>query len=236
MKTRALGTQNTILPEKGLAHEEILSLMSNAVEKENVIWEKGHLSGSVYHGQHEHQNFLTKCFAHYSLSNPLHPDIWPSVMKFESEIISMTAHLVDGGVSSICGCTTSGGTESIILAIKAHRDYYRDNYHIQEPELICTVSAHAAVDKACDLMNIKLIKVDIDPMTCKIDLHAVKRALSANTILIYASAPSYPHGAIDPVKELSQIAVKYGVGLHVDCCLGGFVLPFAKKAGFSIPG
>ena len=129
-----------------------------------------------------------------------------------------------------------GGTESIILAVKSHRDYFRDHHGITAPEMVVGVSAHAAVDKACDLMGIKLIKVPLDPVTFKIDLHALKAAIGPNTILMYASAPSYPHGAIDPVKQMGALAVQFNIGLHVDCCLGGFVLPFAKKMGYSIPG
>ncbi len=236
LKARAFGSMNSVLPSKGISHEEILTLMSTAVEKENVVWEKGHLSGSVYHGQHGHMDFLNKCFSFYSLSNPLHPDVWPSVMKYESEIIAMTSNLVNAGKESVCGCTTSGGTESIILAIKAHRDHWRENHGINEPELVCAVTAHAAVDKACDMMNIKLIKVDVDPVTFRINMRSLKRAIGPNTIMMYASAPTYPHGAIDPIREMSKLAQKYNIGLHVDCCLGGFVLPFAKKAGYNIPG
>lgn len=236
LKSRALGNINRELPSKGLDKKDILELMSSTVRKEDTVWEKGHLSGSVYHGQRGHKEFLDECFAFYSLSNPLHPDIWPSVMKYEAEIISMTASLVNGGKDSVCGCTTSGGTESIILAIKAHRDYYQQNFNITAPELICAVTAHAAVDKACDLMNIKLIKVDVDLQTYRINLSAVRRAIGPNTIMLYGSAPQYPHGSIDNIKEMSKIAMKYRIGLHVDCCLGGFVLPFAKKAGYKIPG
>jgi sphinganine-1-phosphate aldolase len=176
-------------------------------------------------------------------------------MKYESEVVAMSASLVNGGDSNVCGCTTSvsyrfvivfdadifvwlkGGTESIILAIKAHRDYYRDYYGITEPELIACVSAHAAVDKACDLMNIKLIHVPFaNDDTYQIRLSAVRRNISKNTILIYGSAPSYPQGVIDPISELGEIAVQYNVGLHVDCCLGGFVLPFMKQLGYDVPG
>lgn len=132
--------------------------------------------------------------------------------------------------------TQQGGTESIIMAIKTHRDYFRDFHNITAPEMVVGNSAHAAVDKACDLMNIKLIKVPLDPVTFKIDLDALRAAIGPNTIMMYASAPSYPHGAIDPVKEMGEIAVQYNIGLHVDCCLGGFVLPFAKRMGYSVPG
>ena len=235
-KASTVGEMNTTLPNKGMSHKDILALMSTAVEKENVVWETGHLSGSVYLGSHEHREFLNKCFGFYSLSNALHPDLWPSVMKFDSEIISMTANLVNHGNPSICGCTTSGGTESIILAIKAHRDYWRDQYGITEPEMIAAKTAHAAVEKACDMLKIKLIQVDVDPITFRLDLRALKRNISPNTIMMYSSAPTYPHGSIDPIREMSQFAQRYNIGLHVDCCLGGFVLPFARKAGFKLPG
>jgi sphinganine-1-phosphate aldolase len=122
------------------------------------------------------------------------------------------------------------------MAIKTHRDYFREFHGITAPEMVVGNSAHAAVDKACDLMNIKLIKVALDPETYRIDLNALLKAIGPNTIMMYASAPSYPHGAIDPIKEMGAIAVKYNIGLHVDCCLGGFVLPFAKKMGYSVPG
>ncbi len=102
--------------------------------------------------------------------------------------------------------------------------------------MIAGVSAHAAVDKACDMLGIKLIKVDLDSKTFRVNLQSVRKAIGPNTIMMYASAPQYPHGAIDNVKEMSKLAVKYKIGLHVDCCLGGFVLPFAKKLGFKIPG
>ena len=122
------------------------------------------------------------------------------------------------------------------MAIKSHRDFFREYHGITEPEMVVGTSAHAAVDKACDLMNIKLIKVPLDPVSYKVDLDAMRAAIGPNTILLYASAPGYPQGIIDPVREMGELAVEFNIGLHVDCCLGGFVLPFAKKMGFPIPG
>jgi hypothetical protein len=107
LKSRAIGVMNTELPAHGVKKEEILNLIQTAIKKEDVIWEKGHLSGAVYNGQKDHIEFLNKCYSFYSISNPLHPDIWPSVMKFDSEIISMTASLVNGGNDKICGTTSS---------------------------------------------------------------------------------------------------------------------------------
>jgi hypothetical protein len=105
-KSRFSGS-NTILPDKGMSHQEILTMIQNSIKHENEVWEKGQLSGSVYGGQREHIDFLNKCFSFYSIANALHPDIWPSVMKYESEVVAMTASLVNGGLLSVCGCTTS---------------------------------------------------------------------------------------------------------------------------------
>ncbi|CAN0503038.1 unnamed protein product, partial [Ectocarpus sp. 12 AP-2014] len=105
---------------------------------------------------------------------------------------------------------------------------------VTSPEIVAATTAHAAIDKACSLMKIRLIKVPVDPVTMKADVKAMAKAMSANTIMVYASAPSFPHGVIDPVEKLARLATRYGCGLHVDCCLGGFVLPFAKSLGYSV--
>lgn len=86
---------------------------------------EGKVSGGVYHGEQEHLDILNAAFSAYSLANPLHADLWPSAMKYEGEVIAMTASMLNGGDTNVCGSMTSGGTESIILATKAHRDFYR---------------------------------------------------------------------------------------------------------------
>lgn len=146
-KVAGMGEVFRALPILGMSEEDIIKFMKTESDKENAEWSKGKVSGSIYHGIQSHQDLLNKAFGMYSLSNPLHPEIWPSAMKYDSEIISMTASLVNGGLDTVCGCTSSGGTESIILAIKAHRDYFRDVHGITSPELISCTSAHAAVDK-----------------------------------------------------------------------------------------
>jgi glutamate/tyrosine decarboxylase-like PLP-dependent enzyme len=192
------------------------------------------VSGGVYHGEQEHLEVLNAAFDAYSLANPLHADLWPSAVKYESEVIAMTADLLNGGDTNVCGCMTSGGTESIILAAKTHRDYYRTK-GVSKPEIVACVSAHAAIDKACDLLGIRLIKIPMKPETYQLDVRAMEAAIGPNTIMLYASAPTFPQGVIDDVEAVGKLARKYDTGLHVDCCLGGFVLPFAKKLGYPIP-
>jgi len=111
-------------------------------------------------------------------------------------------------VSTVVGCISSGGTESIVLACKAHRELYSKTRGVQFPEIVSCVTAHAAVDKACEILGIRNVKVGFNPKTYKIDLAAVERAICADTILLYSSAPSFPQGVIDPISDLSKLAVR----------------------------
>ncbi|CAM9766769.1 unnamed protein product, partial [Ectocarpus sp. 13 AM-2016] len=193
------------LPAEGKQREEMKLL----AQRERAKWDAGKASGAVYSNDEEHSSTVTEAYRLFSRSNPLHPDLWPSGLKFEAEVISMTARLLDGGDAGVCGVLTSGGTESIVLAAKAHRDFYRER-GVTSPEIVAATTAHAAIDKACSLMKIRLIKVPVDQVTMKADVKATANAMSAKTIMVYASAPSFPHGVIDPVEKLAQLATRYG--------------------------
>ena len=223
------------LPPKGHAAEELLELMAGYKKQDEARWKGGQLSGAVYHGEDDHLDLLNAAAGMFSVSNPLHSSTWPSVNKFEAEIIAMTASLLNGGDEGVCGCMTSGGTESILMAAKTHRQWAEREKGITAPEVICAGSAHAAIYKAADILRLKIVEVPIGELTCEMDVAATRAAITPNTILIYSSAPNYPQGIIDPISELSEIALEHNVGLHVDCCLGGFVLPFARKLRNNIP-
>jgi len=229
------GTVTRTLPVEGKDAMLILSDMQTRSKKENTKWETGRVSGTVYSGDETHTALLNQVYATYSLSNPLHADVWPSVNQYEAEVISMTANLLNGNDEGVVGTTSSGGTESIILAVRAHKGYYCKRLGITHPEIVGCTTAHAGLDKACDMLGIKLIRVSPDPITFQMRPKDVARAITCNTIMIYSSAPSYPQGVIDPIEELSEVAMRFGVGLHVDACLGGFVLPFARMIGKELP-
>jgi len=147
----------------------------------------------------------------------------------------MTASMLGGGArgaTSVCGCVTSGGTESILTALRTTRDFMRSTRGIWDAEIVVAESAHAAVYKAASYFNLRLVRVPVDKLTLQMDVLATRRAVTRNTVLIYASAPGFPHGVVDDVQALAEVAQSAGCGLHVDACLGGFVLPFAKKAGW----
>eukprot|EP00947_MAST-08B_sp_MAST-8B-sp1_P001493 g1493.t1 len=214
---------------------DLLDLMEGFRAQDEARWKAGQASGGIYHGQEDHLAVLNKAYSLFAVSNPLHTDIWPSVVKFEAEIVSMAAGLLGGGDPNVCGSLTSGGTESIICAAKTHRQWAERTKGITAPEIIVGTTKHAAIEKACDLLRIKMVELPVDPDTFAVDPEAVRTALTPNTIMIYGSAPSYPQGIIDPIEALSALAVEAGVGLHVDCCLGGFFLPFARQLRSNVP-
>lgn len=224
----------TRIPQQGRSHADILSDMEAMRREEEAQWKQGFVSGAVYHGEQEHIAFLNQVYALNSQSNPLHADVWPSAAKFEAEIVAMTADMLGGAGQGVCGTVTSGGTESILLAMKTYRDRARAEKGITHPEMILPVSAHAAFDKACQYFGIKAVHIPLDG-EFRADVSAACKAISRNTVVIVGSAPSFPHGAIDPIAELSELAREHGIGFHTDACLGGFVLPWAEKLGYPVP-
>lgn len=224
------------IPEAARARQDILREMEELKSLEVSRWQDGFASGAVYHGDDEHIDFLNRVYAIHSQSNPLHSDLWPSTTKFEAEIVAMTANMLGAGRAGdeVAGTVSSGGTESILLAMKAYRDRAKDQRGITKPEMIIPTTAHAAFDKAAQYFGIKLVRVPVDA-GYKADVSATRRAITGNTIVLVGSAPSFPHGIIDPIEELSELARERGIGFHTDACLGGFVLPWAERLGYDIP-
>ncbi len=224
------------LPEEGRPRDEILAEMRLMAEAEAARWREGFASGSVYNGDEEHIEFLNQVYAINSQSNPLHTDIWPSAVKYESEVVAMTAEMLGAGRTEdeICGTVTSGGTESILLAMKAYRDYAREKKGIAQPQMVVPSTAHAAFDKAAQYFGIDIVHVPVGP-DFRADVAAMEAAITPNTIVLVGSAPPFPHGIIDPIEELSELARSRGIGFHTDACLGGFLLPWAEKLGYPVP-
>jgi sphinganine-1-phosphate aldolase len=144
------------------------------------------------------------------------------------------AGMGSGSANEICGVVSSGGTESILLAMKTYRDWARDQKGIRRPEMIVPVTAHAAFEKAAQYFKIKMVRIPVGD-DCQADVGAAKKAINRRTIVIVGSAPSFPHGIIDPIEDLSNLAREKGIGFHTDACLGGFVLPWAEKLGYEVP-
>lgn len=224
------------LPQEGRPRSEVLADVQAMASEERQRWESGHASGAVYHGDHEHIDFLNQVYALHSQSNPLHVDLWPSATKFEAEIVAMTAAMLGGDLTEdeIVGTVSSGGSESIMLAMKAYRDRGRERDGIAEPQVVLPATAHAAFDKAARFFGIETVAVPVG-VDFRADVGAMGDAICERTVAIVGSAPSFPHGVVDPIEELSELARERGIGFHADACLGGFLLPFAERLGYDVP-
>ena len=220
-------------PQAGRSADDILSAL-RAQKSADVPWEEGRVFAYIYDAGPEAKQLLMDAFNLYFMENGLDPTSFPSCMELEKDVIGMAVDLVNGG-DDATGTFTSGGTESILLSLKTMRDYYRDvKPEITEPEILMPTTAHPAFHKACAYFDLKAVTVEVDDDFCAIPAK-MEAAITPNTILMVGSAPSYAHGAIDPIRELGEIALRHDLRLHVDCCVGGMYLPFAKALGYDIP-
>jgi sphinganine-1-phosphate aldolase len=221
---------NRALPETGMAREEILAQLHEMATAEDQSWESGKCSGTMYCGDHDHYGFLNEAFGLFAHVNALQRDICPSQTRFEGEIIAMALDLFHANEGAV-GLVTSGGTGSICHAVLA----YRDHANKERPNVIKPETAHPAFDKACHLFGIELQRAPVNPATTEADLDWIADHIDANTIAVIGSACNYGYGTIDPIEQLAEITTDRGVGLHVDGCLGGFILPFAEELGYDVP-
>ncbi len=228
---------NYELPENGTDPSTVIEILHEIAGQEDSFWETGKCSGTMYCGDHEHYDFLTKAFGMFAHVNALQRDMCPGVTKFESEIISMTLNMLNAGEIKDTipgGLVTSGGSASIAHAILAYREYARDNLGIKNPNVIKPETAHPAFDKACHLFGVDIKIAPVNKDTFKVDTAWVDNNVDENTVAIIGSACNYGYGIVDPIGELSDIALAHKIGLHVDGCLGGFILPFGQQLGYDI--
>jgi sphinganine-1-phosphate aldolase len=230
------------LPAQGRDKDDIFKELSLMAAEENAKWKSGQVSGTFYHAGDEHRSFLNKIFSLFSHENTIQFDLCPSMFKMESEIIAMTAGMLNADAvkthtpgDQVCGTLTSGGTESILMAMKAYRDWARTEKGISAPEVIMPHTAHPAFDKADQYFGIKMVHIPVSAPDFRVDPAAVEARINENTAAIVGSAGNYPYGLIDPLDQLSDIALKHDIGFHVDGCLGGFIFPWIEKLGYAIP-
>ena len=243
----------TALPQQGLSADEVLqrakSLQAADLNDEAQVkkW------GGVYHiNTAEHADPLFDLQADvwklFNATNALYPMVFKAVRKFQAEIVEMVLNMVRSkdaagvAIGQEVGLLTSGGTESICLAMYALKKFAAKTRGVQSPEIIACDSAHGALDKACAYFDIKLVKVQPGD-DFRMRVQDVKKHLNANTICVYTSAPSFPHGVMDPIADIGALCATAGVPVHVDNCMGGIVASMLKQAGllqvefdFNVPG
>eukprot|EP01099_Mayorella_cantabrigiensis_P001700 TRINITY_DN1754_c0_g1_i1.p1 TRINITY_DN1754_c0_g1~~TRINITY_DN1754_c0_g1_i1.p1 ORF type:complete len:551 (-),score=135.33 TRINITY_DN1754_c0_g1_i1:124-1608(-) len=218
------------IPERGIPKDELVQLLKT-LRKSDANAKDGNTFAYVYENVviPEHEEVINLANQLFLNENALNPAVFPALRKFETEAVKMTASMLNAPPSAV-GSMTSGGTESILVAVKTYRDYYRATRpEILEPVMIIGATGHPAWHKGAKYFGLRIIVVPSNPNTQEIDVNAMERAITSDTILLIASAPQYPHGIVDPIEDIGQLAQKHGVSLHVDACVGGFMLPWVEK-------
>jgi sphinganine-1-phosphate aldolase len=223
------------MPSEGRSRESIIAELAGFAHDEDKMWETGKCSGTMYCGDHTHYEFLGQAFELFAHMNALQRDMCPSMTKFEGEIIAMTLDMLHADAiteGEPAGLVTSGGSGSILHAVLAYREWAQKERGVERPNFVKPETAHPAFDKACHLLAVELRRAPIDPNTMTADVDAIAKLVDENTIAMVGSACNYGYGTVDPIADLSDLALERGVGLHVDGCLGGFILPWGQELGY----
>ena len=216
------------LPTTGMNGDEIVAALE-AKRSRDARWQEGRTFGLVFTAGEEVDRLAERVATMFVHDNALNPAAFPSLAEIEREVVAICLDLMHGPDGS-AGFMTSGGTESILMAVKAARERGRTERGVTEPEMLVPVSAHAAFHKAAHYFGLTVRKVPVRD-DWRADVDAARDLLSDNTVLVVGSAPQYPQGVIDPIPELATLATQVGASLHTDACMGGFVLPFMERAG-----
>lgn len=223
---------NSRLPRVGRNPAEILQELKDFGNLD-PNYKGGRLWSLVYYLNDDFEKFLGQAYQSFSSANGLNPTAFKSLKRFENDIIASTTELLHGPRSA-CGVLTSGGTESCLLAVKTYRDLAAAQRKIKKPEMIIPTSAHVAWFKASEYFGVK-IRLLPSSADLHADVHQLERLINRNTVMILGSAPEYPHGTIDPIEAMGSIAQGHNIPLHVDACVGGFILPFMEMNGRKLP-
>jgi glutamate/tyrosine decarboxylase-like PLP-dependent enzyme len=229
------------IPAKGIEHAEVLTRLK-AFGSEDANYRDSKIWSLVYYLGEEHTSFLKEAYGLYFSENALNPMAFKSLKRMETEIVQMASGLLHGD-DQVVGTMTSGGTETCLLPVVTYRERATAMRNLPfKPEMIVPRSIHVAWDKASKYFGVKMVQAPLDD-EYRVDVAAVERLINRNTILLVASAPCYPFGVVDPIPALGEVALRHKLPLHVDSCLGGFLLPFVEQLGhkvtpfdFRVPG
>jgi glutamate/tyrosine decarboxylase-like PLP-dependent enzyme len=222
------------IPDKGLRKDDVFKALKS-FKGADLDWKSGRVLGYVYYPGDKAQDVINEAYTMYLTENALDPTSFPSTLRLENEVVGMVANLLRGD-ENVVGNFTSGGTESLILAVKTARDFARATRpHIKEPEMVLPVTAHASFYKAAHYLNIKPVITPVHDGSFLADVDAMRAAITDNTILLVGSAPGYAHGVADPIADIAGLALEKDLLCHVDGCVGGIHLSYMRKLGFDVP-
>jgi len=222
------------IPKFSHSKEDILNTLQS-LKNQDLDWKAGRVWAYVYNPGDEVAEVVKQAYLMFLSENALDPTVFPSLLKLETEVVRMIANLLRGD-EHVVGNVTSGGTESILLAVKTARDKARaERPNITTPEMVLPITAHPAFHKAAHYFGVKPVLVPINPQTYQADVDAMRDAVNSNTILLVGSAPCWSQGVIDPIAEIGALALEKELLFHVDSCVGGIHLSFMRKMGYEVP-
>ncbi len=232
---RAETTTYREVPERPVSAADVVALVRDLSAREDRIGDDGRVSGSLYSGDHEHYRVLSEVFEVFAHANVLQRDMYPSATKFEGEIVSMVANLLHGSAAGpqTCGVVTSGGSESLVTAVYAYREQAAAR-GVTRPNLVIPRTAHVALDKGSHWLGVEVRHAPVGP-DFRVDVDAMAALIDDDTIALVGSAGNYPHGVVDPIPQIAALAQARGIGMHVDGCLGGLLLPWLEDIGVDVP-
>jgi glutamate/tyrosine decarboxylase-like PLP-dependent enzyme len=220
-----------LIPATGLSAQSIATSFDE-MSAHDVQWRNGKAFSLAYNAGPEVLTIAEEAYRRFSGANALNTAAFPSLRQMQGEVIEMAGVWL-GSPATAAGYFTSGGTESILMAVKAARDQFRTEASITHPNIVLPTSAHAAFDKAAAYFGVELRRVDVLP-TWRADVAAMAERIDKNTILIVGSAPQYPQGVIDDIPALAALAQRQNINFHVDACMGGVSLAYLSRLGHQI--
>ncbi len=217
-----------------MSRDEVVSALI-AMKSGDKDWRNGRCFALVFNAGDEVEEIAREASVLYLSENGLNPLAFPSLGRMQEEVVDTVAEMLHGRTESCAaaGFMTSGGTESILLAVKAARDRANSLRGVTAPNIVLGESAHAAFHKAGHDYGVEIRKIPVKP-DWRVDLSAMSNAIDSQTVLVVGSAPQYPQGVIDPIPEIAALAANAGTSCHVDACMGGFVLPFMESLGYPV--
>jgi glutamate/tyrosine decarboxylase-like PLP-dependent enzyme len=223
---------STQLPKQGIGRDALFEDMRKRKEQD-ADWHGGRTFSLIYTVSDEVDGILAEANKLYMFENALNPFRFPSLRQMEVEVVSMVAGLLNAPENAD-GCMTSGGTESILMAVMTARNRARAERGVTEPELLAPVTAHPAFAKAAKYLGLRLRQIPIGA-DLRADVKAAESMIGEQTAMVMGSAPNYPFGTVDPIPELAGLAAERGISFHTDSCLGSFLLPFMERLGHPVP-
>jgi glutamate/tyrosine decarboxylase-like PLP-dependent enzyme len=220
------------LPDEGMSPEAIFTHLDE-LKVNDVRWRDGRAFTLVYYGGDDVLAVAEEAYRKYSSENALNTDAFPSLRTLQAEVVGFVGDWLQAGDDG-AGFMTSGGTESILMAVKAARERGRKEFGITEPNIVLPTSAHAAFEKGCYYFGLESRRVAVGP-DWRADVGAMEAAIDHNTVLLVGSAPQYPQGVIDPITEIAALAQVGDINCHVDACMGGVTLTYLARLGENIP-